>query len=762
MRSKSYFLAGVAGTALMSAALSSIACAQTTDDATVNEIVVTAQKRSQRTADVPISITALGGEQLAKQNITQSDQLVAVTPGLAWGGATGKSKPAIFLRGVGVDDYRSTSNSPVGTYSDGVYMGNSFGYGQLVLDVDRIEVLRGPQGTLWGKNTTGGVINYVPRLAQVGKDANGSMEIGGGNYGSRQANAAFGAPVGDTLAVRFAAGVDHTDGYYTSSNPAAANHLGGSTWYGLRGSAAYEPTSNVNIVGELNYSNLKGDGVPLKSLGTFDPTDFGSFTPCASPTAGRLGTSCADAFGDVSSANPYEVSTAYKSAENVETFAPILKAEVELGDYTLNSLTSYTHSKRHVAQDADFSISPEQWNFFDDNFRSYSQELRLSSPTTEALSWMVGLYAYGDRSEVYNTTNTPAFAVSQIAGLFTNKSQSYGAFADATYHATEKLNVTLGLRMTRDQRQASGKLLSYDGVFDGDYDQASVLANNTGTLVDFSAGTSRKNNNLSGRFVVDYHFNPRLMAFASYSRGFKGGDLNSGAQTASDFYITGPEHLTAYEVGLKGDIVPGVVSVETSTFYYDYQDAQVYIQSFDGAFYHTTLSNAGKLKIYGLDGNVNVTPTHRLAFDFSYAYLNSTYKSYVSENAGVDLNGDPIRLDYTGNVTPYASKWQLFGRASYTLPLGGDRSLEASVNAAYRSKVFFTSDNDPLASQSAYTLVDANLAFSLNRNVTISGWIKNIGDRFYWTGGYSLAGVGNVLLMPGAPRTFGASLRYTF
>lgn len=756
MRYKSHFLATVGTTFLATALLPNAALAQDAGDEVTyqGDIIVTAQKRLQRTADVPVSITALSGDTLTKQNITQSDQLVAVTPGLAWGGATGKSKPAIFLRGVGVDDYRSTSNSPVGTYSDGVYMGNSFGYGQLVLDIDRIEVLRGPQGTLWGKNTTGGVINYVPKLAKVGEDANMSAEFGGGTYGTIQTNAAVGLPVTDTLAVRFAVGRDRTEGYYTSTNPLTKRNQGGSTWYGMRGSIAFEPQPDVQIVAEINYSDLNGQALPLKGMGTFDPdAPVFSFAPCLSPTSGRLGTSCADAFGFVSSSDPYEVGPSAESVEQVKTFAPILKAEIGLGDYTLNSLTSYTHSKRHFSQDADFTPSPYQWNFFDDNFRSFSQELRLASPTTGRFNWIVGLYAYNDKAEVYNTTNIPFFAPTQVAGVFTNKSQSYGVFADGTYHVTDKLNVTVGARYTRDQRQANGQIIAYDGVIDGVYSRSDVLANNLGVALDFAPGTSRKNNDLSGRIVVDYHVDPRLMLFASASRGFKGGDLNSGAQSTEDFYITGPEHLTSFEAGIKGNLIPGLVSTETSAFYYDYTDAQVYVQIFRDGFFHLNLSNAGKVRIYGVDGNINITPSQRLTVDLNYAYLNSKYKEYAVPDAGID---------YAGNTTPYASKWQLIGRVSYNLPLGQETSLDLSVNAAYRSKAFFTSDNDIVVSQSGYTLVDANAALNLNKNVSITGWIKNITNKFYWTGGYSLAAVGSVLMMPGAPRTYGGSLRFNF
>lgn len=721
------------------------------------EIIVTAQKRSQRVADIPISITALSGATLEKLRITQSDQLVAVTPGLAWGGATGKSKPAIFLRGVGVDDYHSTSNSPVGTYSDGVYMGNSFGYGQLVLDLDRIEVLRGPQGTLWGKNTTGGVINYIPRLAEVGEDANMSAELGVGKYGGLTTKLAAGIPLTDTLAVRVAFGRERTTGYYTPVAGSADEH-GKSTWYGVRGSIAYEPSANVSIVGELNYSNLDGEAPPMKLLGTFDPATFFNFAPCTAADSGQLGTSCVDAFGYSSSADPYETSGTMDSTERVTTFAPILKIEIGLGDYTLNSLTSYSRSKRRFQQDADFSPSPYQWNFFNDDFESGSQELRLSSPTTGKLSWMLGLYGYNDKAVSYNTSSSPAFAATQIAGFYTNKSQSYGAFADATYHVTEKLNVTVGARYTRDQRQFNGRLINYAAVPDGIYDQETVLANNLGPRIDFSPGTSRSDDNLSGRIVADYHFTDRFMAFASFSRGFKGGDANSGAAKPVDFYITGPEHLTAYEAGIKGDIIPGLLTTETSGFYYDYRDAQVYIQLLDDdpnddVIYRSTLSNAGKVKIYGIDGNLSLTPTRNLTVDFNYAYLNSSYTSYQSSDG---------TIDYSGNVTPFAAKWQLNGRISHTLPLGGEMSLDTGVNVAYRSMAYFTSDNDPIVSQPAYTLVDLNASLNINKNVSISGWIKNVTDKFYWSGGYSLAAYGVNFLMPGAPRTFGGSVRLNF
>lgn len=722
--------------------------------AIAGEIVVTAQKRQQRTADVPVSITAVSGDVLEKANITESSQLVALTPGLAWGGATGKSQPAIFLRGVGVDNYLTTSNSPVGTYTDGAYMGNTFGYGQLMLDLNRVEVLRGPQGTLWGKNTTGGLINYVPKTAEVGAPINGDFSFGAGDYGTYQSDAALGLPISDTLAVRIAGGVNRTYGYFTNDDPSQSYHQGGSTWYGIRGSIAYEPQPGAKLVAEINYSNLSGQAPPVKTMGTFDPVNYGSFTPCASASSGRLGTNCADAFGYVASSNPYSVTATSPSSEDVTTFAPILKGEFKLGDYTLNTITAYTFSKRGFSENATFTPSPYEWNFFNDQFRSYSQEIRLSSSATDRVSWIVGLYGYGDKHDIYNTTNTPYFASPQTAAFYVNKSQSFGAFADATYHVTDKLDLTGGLRYTRDQREARGELIAYNGVANGDYSEASVLANNLGIVpgANFNPGVSSDHNDVSGRIVADYHFNPRLMAFASISRGFKGGDLNGGGRTAQDFYITGPEHLTSYEAGLKGVIVRNVITTETSAFYYNYTDAQVYVQQYEDGYYVQNLTNAGKLRIYGFDGNVTVAPTHRLTFNFNYAYLNSKYISYVNPAGGT----------FDGNVTPYASKWQLLGHVDYHLPLGSDMSLDPSLNASYRSKVFFTSNDDPLASQPGYTVFDATVALNIRKRVRISAWVKNLTNKFYWVDGYDLSSVGINTMNPGDPRTYGASVRYTF
>jgi len=714
------------------------------------EIIVTAQKRAQRTIDVPISITALSGDALNDKKITQSEQLADITPSLSWTSTSGETKPAIFLRGVGNSDYRGGTNSPVGTYIDGVYQGNAFAYGQLLLDLDRVEVLRGPQGTLWGKNTTGGLINYIPKLASSSASPNMRFDLSYGNYNAIKASGAFGVPLADNLAVRVAAGVDRDDGYFRSVNPATSGRYGGSSWTGVRGSIAYDPTPDLVIVGQLNYSVSDSNGAVSKAFGVFDPAAAAfSFEPCASPASGRLGSPCADVLGYVGSPDPYVIAPNADGYQRISTISPMLKADLSLGDYTVTSLTGYVHGRHSEYYDADDTPSPLFEYTAVDSFHSFSQELRLTSPDNQLFTWIAGLYFYSDSLDYFNSGPVPVYGTSATATMFKTKSQNYAAFADATYHLTPTLNVSAGLRYTLDRRSLTGQVVEYDALVDQPATTEYVRLNQTGVILDHSSKRRRSDNNLSGRISIDYHPTPLTMIYASVSRGFKGGDVNGGLQIGNSPAITGPEHLTAYEAGFKGSIIPRVLTLEVSGFYYNYDDAQVFQQVGP----NDLLSNAGKIRIYGTDGNVTLTPSDRLEFNLGFSFLDATYVSYA--NGG-------LNTDYSGNRIPYTSKVQLSGGVSYKLPVGETSSLRMALDGTYRSKYFFDPSNDGAGAQPGYFVANGNINFEFGNGLDLGVWVRNLTDKIYLPAGYNFSFAGANFAFPAAPRTYGVTLGYQF
>jgi iron complex outermembrane receptor protein len=729
--------------------------AQTPADAQANpEILVTAQKRQQRTADVPLAISVLSAAEIDQLGLTESAQLAEQTPGLSWGGTTGRSMPNVFLRGVGNIDFQSGSNSPIGTYADGVYQGNSFGVAGLLMDLNRVEVLRGPQGTLWGKNTTGGIINYVPNLADVGAPANGHFQLGYGDYNNLGVDGAIGIPVNDWLAARVAVQYNREDGFFTSTNPATLGNVGGYGWFGTRVSLAARPTDDLKVTFWVSYSNLNGQPKPLKSEGLFDPTQPGAYAPCSLPNPGRLGTGCADAEGYVSPADPYKVAPSVQGIEQIKTVSPTLKLDWALGGVDIASITAYNKSSRNLFYDGDFTPSGLYEYSAQDRFHSFSQEVRVSSPARNRLSWIAGAYFYTDALNLYQGFNLPIYG-NPVTGIdIQNNSQNYAAFADATYHVTDRLNLTGGLRLTHDERDAHGLAFLFNADTGSFNTRDEALARITSITGDFNPGERRTDTNLSGRAGIDYHIDKDTMIYANFSRGFKGGDINSGATVAAEFAITRPEFLTSYEAGLKTSLLDRKISFDISGYYYDYKDAQVYTEVPVDDNSLSVLSNAGKLRIYGFDGNVAIAPTPRVRANLGFAYINAKYLSYDSALVGTD---------YSGNIPPFVSKLQLNGNAEYRLPLAHDGQLEFQADGVFRTKVYFTAADDPILSQGGYLLLNASVAYHLpDHHTTIRAWVKNATDKLYLFSGYSFSFAGAYFLFPGDPRTYGVSARYEF
>ena len=729
----------------------SIAGLARAEESTVGEVVVTAQKRAERTTDVPIALSVLGAEKIAALGLTDSLQIVNQTPGLSWGTTANKSKPFLFMRGVGNSDFQSGSNSPIGIYSDGAYQGNTFGFASLLMDLDRVEVLRGPQGTLWGKNTTGGLINYVPKLARVGQSANGDLSVSYGDFNAVNIQAAGGGPITDDLAGRAAFAFSRDDGMFHSSNPATFGRLGGSKWYAGRGSLAYEPTDAVKLVASVVYSDLEGQIRPAKSWGVYDPTKPFSFTPCASSDAGRPGTSCGDLLGYVSAKDPYTVAPSIKSIENVKNFSPTLKADIDVGEMTLSSITAYNNSRRDSVDDADFTPSNLYEYNLQDRFHSFSQELRLASPSGWGYNWMVGAYYYRDALQQYQAFNLPVFGNPSSANSFNNRSENYAIFSDGNVNLTSHWTVLGGLRVTRDTRTANGLAFPYSAAFGQLNTRDYALRNITSVTGDFSAGTQRAVTNLSGRLGVQYHFDKDSMAYVTLSRGFKGGDLNSGALVPEAFAITKPERLTAYEGGYKTSLYRSRLQFNIAGFYYDYADAQV--NTTQSTSLVTVLSNAAKLRIYGLDGEIAAEPIDNLSVNLGFAYVDAKYRKYIGVGG----------VDYSGKTPTYTSKYQLNGTVDYRIPLGERGSVGLEADATYRARTFFTVANDARLGQAGYVLANASVAYyAPNQAWSVRGWVKNIADKVYYVGGFDFDLIGANYMLPGDRRSYGVTVSYTY
>ena len=310
----------------------------------LDEVIVTAQKREQSIQDVPITISALSAEEISTLSLETGKQLAEHTPGLIWTGTNHIGKPEIFIRGVGFDDFQSATGSPVALYHDNVIQGSLAGASLQLFDLDRVEVLKGPQGTLWGKNTTGGLIHVIPRKAEVGTDVNGYGMITAAEANQFIFEGALGFPINDRLAARISVKHSQFDGYMTNINPAAgSSDANGWEWLALRGQLAWEPTENFHARFVVNYSDADADGTVPKLLGGE------AFFPCVNPF--MIGSTCADAFGNVNPTDPQTTAADFVGFEKPQNlvFASHLEFDFDWG--TVTSITSYQDTERFLHTD---------------------------------------------------------------------------------------------------------------------------------------------------------------------------------------------------------------------------------------------------------------------------------------------------------------------------------------------------------------------------------------------------------------------------
>ena len=709
----------------------------------VQEIVVTAQRREQSILKVPVAVTAVSGDTLATKGVTNSAELATVTPDLQINSPFGETQPNFTLRGVGVaNEYNSNQVSPIGVYINDVYIVSRTSQGMGLFDLDRVEVLRGPQGTLFGRNTTGGAINFITREPSL-SGSNGYFETGYGNYNTYKVDAAGETTLAnDQIGIRAAVNYAVGDGEFKNVFPGGR-----------------DPDSTDTLQGRVSL-RVKPDGVPLDiNIVAYGGRNNPTQAPVFGLGAARQGLSFfqVDAIGvGDNKTRSYGV-----SANIAYAISPQLK---------LISITSYDGGSQNLQQAADgapVEILDITWR---SQFRQFSEEARVNY-SSGRLNLIGGLY-YGTDDTV--TDNT--FDIGSVLGPgvnggffqhFHEARQSYAAFAQGDYNLTSKLVLTLGFRYTVDRAQYE------DGnafLFAGDVGGPKIPLATTvpcpglpGTCAfDPNARFAIDGNSTAptGRAALSYTFDNGLLIYASYDRGYRAGAFNGGGYTSSSgiTYVQ-PETVNAYETGLKGRFIDDRLTLAIAGYYYDYQNQQVQ-DTRPGPV--SFLVNAPKSEIYGGEAEA----TFRLASSF---ILNGSVGLLHTKYQRLTLQGTNL----AGNDLPFAPSVTLEGGFDWTLGevLGGKVTLSPTVN--YVSHQFFSpfnsvdvvgsaQDNAELQ-QGAYAKVNASLSWRRD-NLLVRAWAENLTNAQVLGYGLDLRGAGFPFnfLVPEPPRTYGVEVRVGF
>jgi iron complex outermembrane receptor protein len=706
--------------------------------ATDGDIVVTAQRREQSLLDVPLAVTALGGDTLAERGITNSAQLGDAVPNLQINSPYGNTQPNFSLRGIGVaNEYNSNQASPVGVYLDDVYLAPRTSHGMGLFDLDRIEVLRGPQGTLFGRNTTGGAINFITKKPSL-SGTDGYVQVGYANFDTFTAQGAAEATLAEDVAgLRVAVNYAKGDGQIKNVFAGGRDAASVDTLQG-RASLRVKPTDGLDIMLRAYAGRDRGTQAAVHGLEPFR-TGLGFFET----NENRIGDNKTDAWGF--SAN----------------------IALELSDtLSLTSITSYDGGKQDLQQAADGSpidLLDINWR---SNYRQFSQELRANYDG-DGVTFVGGLFYGWDRNITNNTFNLPLPPAGGFFQHYRQVRKSYAIFGQADVDLADRLVLTVGARYTKDKSRYDDAFayLFVGGVDDPQTPIATTVPcpGVAGTCpYDPNArfGLADTNNALTGRVALSYTFDQGPLVYASYNRGYRAGAVNGGGYTSSAGigYIE-PERVNAYEVGIKGRAGGRLLTYAASAFYYDYSNQQLQDTRAGPVSF---LVNAPSSEVYGFEIETTLRPTTGFRIDASLGWLHSKYKELTLQGA-----------DLSGNELPFAPKLTAqLGFEWDMIELGGG-ALTFAPNVAYTSRQYYSPFNEINApgtpqvnselQQGANAKVNASLSWS-NDALTVRAFANNLFDRKTYGYGLDLRGAGFPynFLVPSAPRTYGVSLRYSF
>jgi len=748
---RSCFLIGAAVSAML---YSSTALAQTegtlTDEAGVGDIVVTATKRSENLQKVPIAISALTGDQLANQGIVNVTGIASQVPNFQITTPYSDAIPIFSLRGISAVDFNQNQSSPVALYVDEDYKGVPVFTSLQLFDVDRVEVLRGPQGTLFGKNTTGGAVSVASKSPDLSAGFNGNLTAGIGRFNRFEMMGGINIPlIDDKLAGRLAFIRTKANGFVKNLMPDGVDQGSIDDW-AVRGSIAARPSESLKLT--LRYTHSETT-----------PTGYGVL-------AGNIGPEGVAFTGyDRSGLDFFENEVDDPGFLRIRNDSVSLRADWDLSNaVTLTSLTSYNNGRWLTREDADGSPFELLAANYYSSAKAFSQDLRLTSSEESSLKWLVGAYFYSDSIDASVNNNfffEDDFDGDGILSIpncledefffigcgYTNdlkqKRKSFALYTHNDYRFENGLTITFGLRFTHDNNHLA-RYTSFLSYLDPSTGQISA---DQFPIFEEPPIDRLKSNNLSGKIGLSYEAPTGSLFYASVSRGYRGGAFNGQALfSPAEITIAKPELLYAYEVGAKLQTADKRVRLNTSAFFYNYLNQQ---------FIDTTpellgvLYNAPKSHLWGIEAELTARPVNSLTVRVGGSYLNAKYK----EN---NLQGQ----DLSGNRLVLAPRWTLAGGLDWDLIEGSFGKLALHTDHRYSSRIYFDPFNTLPISQGGYWVHDARFSYTVASGaLEIAGWIRNIGNEKYKTYALDLfETVNSNYIQRGRPREYGVQATVRF
>lgn len=739
-RALSGLLAGVALNALfMTAAAAQETEATPAPETAVDEnrnedIVVVAQRREQRLQDVPIAVTAITADAAERQGVRGVDDIQIATPALSI--TRVNQTPLFYLRGVGTQNQLPNEEPSIPLYIDGFYASTGAGSALALNNIERVEVLRGPQGTLFGRNGTGGLINIITRTPSY--DPSITMTLGFGNYDTVEASMYATTGIAEGVAADLAVSYQNRlNGF--GRNVLLGNDVGLNRDFAARTKWLIEPSDRTRITLTGEYSDVR--------------SDYGMTTQII---PGILGFD-----GVTRNAGEQNISQNLNPYTTPRTWAVTGRLDQDLGDFArLVSLTQYRDNRTYYQKDVDGLRVNRGTAQQREYTRLFTQELQLQSNSASTLQWVAGLF-YLESSGGVDPLISGGLQFVPLGVQFQTRfgnvdTTSYAAFAQFTYPILPDLNLTLGGRYTRDEKVLNGRIFN-------------TLTNGNEVTTVTRTDAELESGKFTYRIALDYSITDDILLYGVHSRGYKAGSFNVLA--IADPAVR-PETLDAWEIGLKTDWFDRRLRLNFSAYKYDYQDIQLsrLTSATVGGGGGIAILNATTADIWGLEFE-GIVRLGGLTVSANLAYTNGNYGEFLGApfsfprpyDCATGLPTGPVLErnaqctgDASGNqivrTTPFTSTIS----ATYDIPIGSD-TLSLGASWYHNDGFFWEADNR--VTEPAYDLVSADIRYTVDDRYTIRLWARNLFNEYYRVG---ISTSNNDQEAPGAPRTYGASVTFNF
>lgn len=751
------------------------------------DIVVTARRRDERIQDTPIAITALTAELLEDRQIQQTQDLERVTPSLQFkpaGQLSGNSASSVvFIRGVGQVDPTAAVDPGVGVYLDEVYLGRAVGGAIDFGDIASVEVLRGPQGTLFGRNTIGGAILVRTRQPELG-EFSGRARFRVGNDNLYEGFAALNIPIGDTAAARVSGGFRKRDGYVIRAFDGL--DLGNDNSYSFNGALKWEPSPSFDLFLRADYSRRDEHGAPFVFAGINEQAPVAAIVSVAAGCPGatipfapiapgnpRFGPPNVPMINDARCANDFQARGPFVNGGTApvmsrsEVWGVGATGTIRLTDAaTIKLITAYRDTESRGIRDADNTpflmittdVGAKSWQF--------SQEVQLQ------LDWgpfnaILGGYYFNEATRERATVPlafppSPPVIASILAGgpgsrdlqISRLKTDSLAGFGEISFEPAKGLELSGGLRYTTDRKTFQGTVLNLFPGTQPDPNPLPTLAiPQGGPLFLYNRPFSRTFSALTGSASVQYRWSNAISTYASYARSFKSGGFNTRYNAAPPGNVPLPfdeESVTSYEVGAKTNI--GRLRLNLAAFQADYDDIQLIFRQ--GVV--PLLFNAGKARIRGVEAEASYRAPWGLILDAGASFLDDEIRS-VTAVPGATATVAP------GDDLPLTPDLQANIGLAFEFDLGGQTTLTPRFDGSYTSKVAFITGSIPLIEEDGYFVANASLTLKLADQYELSGGVQNLFDeRYLIQGNASLATLGYAERIFARPRSWYVQLSGRF